>query len=940
MKNRLLSFVLAVLMVFSVLPVWAMADDDVMFVTTSAPIVGAEESQALFGDVQNRYYEENALFWAEKGILEGDGKGNFNGEGTASRAELAKIICETFGFKPDPEALEKLYSDFDDIVKGAWYVDYIAVLYAKGIMLGNGARKMYPNAPVSRQEAFTLVGRSSGLEDNAGALAASDFKGADSVASWAKGAVGAMIAFDVIHGDTNGNLNAQSNMKRGELVTFMSNLISDFVDEGGNVDLQGKKGIVIIKTTEPVTLSGDYEGNVVISESSEGGRQIVDSNVDGKVIISANDAETTLNGTTAMIQADADAVALTVNDFSSFIQINGDNCKTTITGDIYELSVIGDENKIKISSGNLLIADIQGSKTSFDTVGITEELYIGENAEETSVNVQIGGEIKTLVADGTGSTLSGAGIIGNAVVNGSDTAINTLSTNYTVAPDAQNVTSAGQNVASGSEGKTEGTRPTVIGGNTTGAVPDVEVALDPVFASHPQSIDTVRLAADKAKFSVEVQEENNHSYFYQWYINDSPSVDGAQMISGATSKDLVLPKQYEECTKYVFCHVTATRTGALNKPEADSEIASFTVVKDTINVLLLGGFPDLALSRNSDYLLKDLFDDYGIEATVKRVFTSDNSNGIRPDQMFTWSGSGVSVAMTGDATSGSYKNYVETFRQEIAPDNAVKYDYVVWSISKTWSLISSQRSFIEREGKAIEYVESLLYEQNPDAELIVAATAGYFYDEVFGFTSSDALKGASQADIKYTLANNRADHVSKLNVRAGVLRSRLNGNDVSLDNSVCRIGDAMEVVIGNGANPYSSPTYPQYLNEIGAYVVAGTLFSHITKTGADDFTITAWEGRSINAEDLPLIIDAVNESVTGSKSEYKLIFDTVGGDAMDPVTAEKGSALTAPAAPQKANSDFGGWFLENTYETPYVFDEDSKMPIGGFTLYAKWVELN
>ncbi len=929
MKNRLLSLLLAVLMVISVMPFSALADD--LLITAAPPI---------FGDVQDRYYEENALFWAEKGILDGDGKGNFNGEGTATRAELAKIICETFGFKSDPEALEKLYTDFDDIEKGAWYVDYLAVLYKKGIMLGNGARKMYPNQPVSRQEAITLISRSADIDDNVGALSSSNLEGAEDVAPWAKGAVGALISFDVIHGDTNGNLNAKSNIKRGELVTIMSNLISDFIDEGGEADLTGKKGIVIIKTTEPVTLTGEYEGNVVISESSEGGSQTIGADVDGKVIISAENDDITLNGKTAMIQADADAVALTVNEFSSFIQINGDNCKATITGDADELSVLGDENKIKISSGNLLIADIQGSKTSFDTVGITEELYIGEKAEETKVNVQIGGEIKTLVADGTGSTLSGAGIIGNAVVNGSDTAINTLSTIYTVAPDAQNVTSAGQTVASGSEGTTEGTRPIVIGGNTTGAVPDVEVALDPVFVTQPQSIDTVRLAADKAKFSVEVQEEKNHTYFYQWYINDSPSVTGAQEIRGATSKDLVLPKQYELCTKYVFCRVTATRTGALNRPEADSEIASFTVAKGTVNILLLGGFPDLALSRNSDYLLKDLFAEYGITANVKRIFTADNSNGIRPDLMFTWSGSGVNIARSGDSTSNYYKDYVQTFRQEIAPDNATKYDYMVYSISKTWSLISSQRSYVEREGKAIEYVESLLYEHNPDAELIVAATAGYFFDEPFGYTSSDALKGASQADIKYTLAQDRADHVSKLNVRAGVLKNRLNGNDVVLDNSVCRIGDAMEIVIGNGLNPSSSPSYKQYLNEIGAYVVAGTLFSHITKTGADDFAITEWEGRSINAEDLPLIIDAVNESITGSKSEYKLIFDTVGGDAIDPVTAEKGTALTAPAAPQKANSDFDGWFLENTYETPYVFDEDSKMPIGGFTLYAKWIELN
>lgn len=72
--------------------------------------------------------------------------------------------------------------------------------------------------------------------------------------------------------------------------------------------------------------------------------------------------------------------------------------------------------------------------------------------------------------------------------------------------------------------------------------------------------------------------------------------------------------------------------------------------------------------------------------------------------------------------------------------------------------------------------------------------------------------------------------------------------------------------------------------------------------------------------------------------EYTITFDSKGGSAVQPVTANAGAAITAPADPTKDGFVFAGWY-ESTdggatlSDTAFSF---SYMPARVFTLYAKW----
>ena len=75
-----------------------------------------------------------------------------------------------------------------------------------------------------------------------------------------------------------------------------------------------------------------------------------------------------------------------------------------------------------------------------------------------------------------------------------------------------------------------------------------------------------------------------------------------------------------------------------------------------------------------------------------------------------------------------------------------------------------------------------------------------------------------------------------------------------------------------------------------------------------------------------------------AEKEYTITFDSKGGSAVQPVKANAGAAITAPAAPTKAGFVFAGWY-ESTDGGVTLSDTEfsfAYMPARGFTLYAKW----
>ena len=89
------------------------------------------------------YYSEAVAFCKENNIIDGDDKGNFNGEDPITREQMAKILCQALQLKVTvPE------DKFDDDAKIAeWAKGYVYACQEAGIMEGdNGSFRPTDNA--------------------------------------------------------------------------------------------------------------------------------------------------------------------------------------------------------------------------------------------------------------------------------------------------------------------------------------------------------------------------------------------------------------------------------------------------------------------------------------------------------------------------------------------------------------------------------------------------------------------------------------------------------------------------------------------------------------------------------------------------------------------------------------------------------------------------
>ncbi len=71
-----------------------------------------------------------------------------------------------------------------------------------------------------------------------------------------------------------------------------------------------------------------------------------------------------------------------------------------------------------------------------------------------------------------------------------------------------------------------------------------------------------------------------------------------------------------------------------------------------------------------------------------------------------------------------------------------------------------------------------------------------------------------------------------------------------------------------------------------------------------------------------------------SEKVYTLTYETGAGSNVASVSGVFGTAITEPDSPTQTGYTFGGWFVEDTYETAFDFDETLAADV---TLYAKWI---
>ncbi len=142
MKNRILSFILAILMIVSIVPASVFA----------APT-------AMFSDVSSHWAKDTIEELAGKGIINGKGNGIFDPSGTVKRGEFIKLLVSVFG-TADAEDTGELKD-----MSNHWAKTFVYEAMEKGIVTVDDLvnYNFLPNEPADRETVVVWTVRALGI---------------------------------------------------------------------------------------------------------------------------------------------------------------------------------------------------------------------------------------------------------------------------------------------------------------------------------------------------------------------------------------------------------------------------------------------------------------------------------------------------------------------------------------------------------------------------------------------------------------------------------------------------------------------------------------------------------------------------------------------------------------------------------------------------------
>lgn len=214
-----------------------------------------------FDDIPDDWSRDALIKAVQNGLLNGTDNHILPND-SLTRAQLATIMVRAFGAYKTASNI----SDFTDLDPDAWYYNEISKAVKMGVLSGDDTKKMRPNDPVTRQEAFTVLSRAFNIS-GADQSVLSDFNDAQSVASWAKDATASLVEQGYVGGH-NGYINPLSYITRAEFAQVMKKLVTVYITEPG-VYSQPINGNVMIRVPGVYFENISFDANIYVGEGIE-----------------------------------------------------------------------------------------------------------------------------------------------------------------------------------------------------------------------------------------------------------------------------------------------------------------------------------------------------------------------------------------------------------------------------------------------------------------------------------------------------------------------------------------------------------------------------------------------------------------------------------------------------------------------------------------------
>ncbi len=256
MKRRVLSTIIALLLVAALLPMSVLA--------------------ASYTDTDGHWAKSSIERWSDAGVVQGTGDA-FAPDSDLTCAQLATILAKLLRLPAADDA------GFSDNLADAWYYDAINRCAAAGILNGYADGTVRPNETISRARAMVMLARALGIEP-AGTSVLNGYADAANVPDWARGYVAALLRADIVSGVSGSRLAALADITRAQFVTILDRAIAVYADEdGATVKADDVDGIIVV-VAEDVQIKNAPAGTKVVAAASAKSLKVNSKSVDANDI--------------------------------------------------------------------------------------------------------------------------------------------------------------------------------------------------------------------------------------------------------------------------------------------------------------------------------------------------------------------------------------------------------------------------------------------------------------------------------------------------------------------------------------------------------------------------------------------------------------------------------------------------------------------------------
>ena len=347
---------------------------------------------------KSAWYAEAVSTGVDNGLLYGKSATTLDPDGRLTRAEMAAVINRSFGCYKAADI-----SRYKDVVKSKWYYNDIALSVQMGTYNGRSATAMMPDAPITRQEAMTVVARALELDyDSYLQTDLSKFADAKDISTWALPYIRAMVGAGYIRGRGK-TLAPRDNITRAEFAQIFANIIQSYITVKGEYT-KDFDGTLLIRCADVTLKDLTVDGDLIIGCGAANGKIVLDNvTVTGRLLVWGGGTKAVYcnNGTNMpeVVVARVDDAVKVIYDRDSTLAVI-DTIKTRITERakqnketeiiFYDVSGLREAQK----QLNAIIADNQLSVAApahlYALVGATDvKAEFANNSESDTYKIEI-----------------------------------------------------------------------------------------------------------------------------------------------------------------------------------------------------------------------------------------------------------------------------------------------------------------------------------------------------------------------------------------------------------------------------------------------------------------------------------------------------------------------------------------------------------------------